>query len=395
MDKKPLITKLLTIGIILLFVETGIIPAIAQETEKPLSTSKGNWLYVGGSGPGNYTRITDAVNKASNGDTVFVFNDSSPYYENTIWINSSINLIGENKNNTIIDGKGGGGNTDVIRISANNVMITGFTIRNCSGQITDTGIYISHAKDHDINHYRDIKIVFNTNITGNIFINTATGIQEIKTYHTIISENLITSSGVPDGFKNTTDFGIGCGSASSTIRGNTILNPRVEGMDLQMSHCLVEGNVISNGTQASNHVGITQRFSSNKIIRNTITNFWFGISVDFSIISIISQNNISHCHSGIFITESFLYSVINNNITFCEDFGILLEYTILTSVKENNFFNNNISASFLKSIGLRWVRNYWDDWSGTGPKAIKSIDNAMVKYDWRPAQEPYDIPGIS
>ena len=35
----------------------------------------GNILYVGGSGPGNFTSIQDAVNNASEGDTVFVFDE--------------------------------------------------------------------------------------------------------------------------------------------------------------------------------------------------------------------------------------------------------------------------------------------------------------------------------
>jgi hypothetical protein len=33
----------------------------------------GNILYVGGGGPGNYTKIQDAINNAINGDTIFVF----------------------------------------------------------------------------------------------------------------------------------------------------------------------------------------------------------------------------------------------------------------------------------------------------------------------------------
>jgi len=41
-DKKPLIVKWLAVEIILLFVGTCIIPGIAQDTEKPLPTSRGN-----------------------------------------------------------------------------------------------------------------------------------------------------------------------------------------------------------------------------------------------------------------------------------------------------------------------------------------------------------------
>jgi hypothetical protein len=73
MDKYPLVRKCVAMGIIFLFVGTCI-PAVEQDTEEQsLLTSSGSWLYVGGSGPGNYTRIQDAVDNASDGDTVFVF----------------------------------------------------------------------------------------------------------------------------------------------------------------------------------------------------------------------------------------------------------------------------------------------------------------------------------
>jgi hypothetical protein len=50
-DKKPLIKKCLAVGIILLFVGTCLIPAIAQDTEKSLPTSRDDWQYVDMNGP--------------------------------------------------------------------------------------------------------------------------------------------------------------------------------------------------------------------------------------------------------------------------------------------------------------------------------------------------------
>ena len=70
MDRNPIIGKYLTIGIILLFIGTYIVPAIARNAEEPLLLTGGNWLYVGGSGPGNYTRIQDAIDDANIGDTI-------------------------------------------------------------------------------------------------------------------------------------------------------------------------------------------------------------------------------------------------------------------------------------------------------------------------------------
>ena len=93
-------SKCLAIGIIFLFLGTCIGSTIAQDSRK--QSSRGNWLYVGGSGPGNYTSIQDAIGDAIGGDTVFVFDESSPYYENVV-VNRQISLIGEDRDTTIID----------------------------------------------------------------------------------------------------------------------------------------------------------------------------------------------------------------------------------------------------------------------------------------------------
>ena len=114
--------KCLAVGIILLFFGTGIIPAVAQDTEKPLPTSRGQWLYVGGSGPGNYTKIQDALDNASDGDTVFVY--SNIYYEN-ILINKSVQLLGENRQTTIVQSVK---NQDTLTIQGRNISISNFRI---------------------------------------------------------------------------------------------------------------------------------------------------------------------------------------------------------------------------------------------------------------------------
>ena len=100
-----MIKKILLIGLVLLFLGTYIAPSVAIDNVKkspnPIGSEK--TLYVGGSGPGNYTKIQEAIDNSSDGDTVFVF--IGTYFEN-IRIDRDINLIGENKETTIIDAKG-------------------------------------------------------------------------------------------------------------------------------------------------------------------------------------------------------------------------------------------------------------------------------------------------
>jgi hypothetical protein len=118
--------KCLVVGIVLLFIGTIVVPSTAQNIEKS-SASRGHWLYVGGSGPGNYTRIQSAINAAAEGDTIYVFNDSSPYKER-LTINKKITLIGEDQATTFIDSPGYQYNDSVISIWANTVTISSFTI---------------------------------------------------------------------------------------------------------------------------------------------------------------------------------------------------------------------------------------------------------------------------
>ena len=158
-----LFKKILIIGILFLFLGTCITPTIATDNIKksynPISS--GNTLYVGGSGEGNYTNIQDAIDNASDGDTVFVYDESSPYNER-LKIKKSINLIGENRETTIIDG--GGTNSSVVQVLIDWVNISGFTIQN-SGDY-GAGVYINSTRY--------------INIIGNIILNNWEGIYLFK-----------------------------------------------------------------------------------------------------------------------------------------------------------------------------------------------------------------------
>jgi nitrous oxidase accessory protein NosD len=126
------------ISLAMLFGIVIILVDIAQIVRAPMV------IYVDdvpGEGPDNpkenYTSIQDAIDNATVGDTVFVYNGT--YYENVI-VYVTINLTGEDWNTTIIDGQWNG---DVIRVEADYVNITGFTVKRSGNQSSspyDSGI---------------------------------------------------------------------------------------------------------------------------------------------------------------------------------------------------------------------------------------------------------------
>jgi parallel beta-helix repeat protein len=212
--------NLLKIVIFVLIIGVTVAPLTqATISKEPIqSISSGNTLYVGGSGPGNYTKIQDAIENSSDGDTVYVYDDMSPYYEN-VKVNKIIKLIGENKETTIIDG---GGIGDVVIIASNEVNISGFTIQNSGTSLThDSGISIRQNciiyDNRIINNWKGIygyadhgNIIKNNNISDNnigIFL-------RISDNNTIISNNIA----------NNNRLGVDFESESGSVSGNCDYN---------------------------------------------------------------------------------------------------------------------------------------------------------------------------
>lgn len=148
----------------------------SSNTSIMLSYCNGKTLYVGGTGPDNYTKIQDAIDDAHAGDTIFVYSDSSPYYENLV-IDKTLNLLGENKENTLIEG--GKDEIGVVSVEAHYVNISQFMITTSKEQGIRDGIelgnglsqtpYVHHIRITDCNFYNFVNAIgccgFSENIT--------------------------------------------------------------------------------------------------------------------------------------------------------------------------------------------------------------------------------------
>ena len=224
---------LICVGITFLFLGTCTIPSVA--IDNPLrSISNGNTLYVGGSGEGNYTTIQKAINDAEDGDTVFVYDDKHVYYENLV-IKKSINLIGENKDTTVIDGEELG---NVIELYNDSIWIENFTIRDSK-------------KESDILTYSGIYCFSNYNtITNCIFYDNRYGITLSGNRNNIIN-NLITENVV----------GIGIEGSNNFISMNIITKNKQWG--ILLNHCMYNNITF-------NHIGFND-FGIRNLYSNGIT----------------------------------------------------------------------------------------------------------------------------
>ena len=177
------------------------------------------WV-VDDDGPADFHTIQEAINAASGGDTISVRNGT--YYEHLI-INKTLQLIGEDRNATIIDGEykdppemvG-----SVVLVVANNLKMSGFTIQHC------------RAGGNAICQDNYVNMTF----SGNIITGCNEGIRILHSSGNIISDNII-----QDCYYNT---GLGFNWAYNNI---------------------VYGNIIANG-----NVGIGGNHWNNTFYNNTI-----------------------------------------------------------------------------------------------------------------------------
>jgi len=341
----------------LLFLSSVIVFHVSSKEINTISTE--NTLYVGGSGPGNYTTIDEAVDFASDGDTIFVYNGTyGPVFLRSWYDFRPINLVGESPENTIIDGFGG---THGICVTVSNSTIKGFTIKNatfgidlegCSNVnitnniITDaesSGIFLGSS--NNINIFNNI-IKNGSSMPGNGYCGiTISGSQN----H--INNNMISN------FKVNGHTGIGVTGDNNVITNNTITDTWW-GIDIEDG----KSNEIKQNIIENSGVGIFFYLSTseNEIIKNEIINNIYGINIAASNCNIISQNQIkNHQNIGIRISGSDNNEIYYNNIENNNETGIYLEKSMKNKIKNNNFKNNQQNAFFIDSFGNTWFRNYW------------------------------------
>jgi len=232
-------------------------------------------LYVDDSntnGPWNgtkeypYQTIQEAMDHTYDGYTIYVKNGT---YDEHIIINKTINLKGEDKNTTIIDGEGIG---DVITVTVPGVTISGLTVQNSGTEAYNAGVKtLSLNSNITIEH-----TIIQYNAIG-IFLN----------YAYAQSWNIVRNNTIRQNVKGM----YGHWANNDQITDNMIDMNEENG--IEMEHCLranITGNIISNNGER----GIYLRGTSHENVisgKNTIQNNAIGLDLSESNRNRISNNN--------------------------------------------------------------------------------------------------------
>jgi parallel beta-helix repeat protein len=279
----------------------------------------GNIIYVDDDGARDYSTIQAAINKAKDNDTIYVFNGT--YIEN-IAIDKSINLIGEDKNKTIIDG---GEQVSVIQILCNNVNVNGFTLKNAT-----IGVFISGSAN-----------LHNNTIEGNIIVNNTNGVYlQNSSITNTISNNII---------KYNSEGILLYNSSKNLIMNNYILNHNIYGLSLWETS---NENLIMNNIIIENRIGIhLGRWSNNNNIswNNITSNSWFGVHLVYSFNNIIYNNYFSTQDEGIYLSHSKDNNITHNIFIDNKNSAIYLSNSDDNFISDDNVFLNNGEDIQIKS----------------------------------------------
>jgi parallel beta-helix repeat protein len=305
-----------------------------------------------GWGVDHFDNIQDGINAVSENGTVYVYNGT--YYENVV-INKTINLIGEEMDNVVVDGE----ENDTIVINARGVHLSNLTLREslCHGmriEGTHNVIFKCHIVD----------------LEGSCW-SLPCGIWLLSTHNTIydcvISDN--NCSGIIISSNNNSIYscnishntdGIYLGSSSNnTILGNDIKHNSNDGIFLGTSnHSVIKGNILSSNIQQ----GIELSYSNNNhISSNIITHNNYGLGFGYS------NNNTIKCNI-----------VCNNN------YGAGIAYS-----NDNIFYHNNFNNSY---NAYDFGSNTWDNEYPSGGNYWSNYTGIDTNGDGI-GETPYDISG--
>jgi hypothetical protein len=344
-----------------------------EMNNKSIFEFTGNTIYVDDDGGQDFQNITDAINNASEGDIIYIYNG---IYNETIVIDETIKIEGEDKTKTIINGLY---NEKVVHIKADNVVFTDITVKNAGGFKNNACIYVDSDNSTVANCiiYRARTGLIlngrnNLNIVGCLFHTNGEGIWAVNSYNILIRNTELCHNGIGANLYKSRNIVV----ENSYAHENAIPLLFNTSSNIEMIHTAACDNNDNGGgvffynshnIQVEN-CNVFHSGSGFKIVNSTnlnfnrcnieyITHFTFWINTNSDNININQCNIVNNFRHGIHITDSK-----------CQ-------------VTNSNLYENSIESVFPRNSIVNARKNYWG--SKLGPRfsnGFRSIDKFSRDY---------------
>jgi len=398
-------------------------------------------VYVGGSGPGNYSGIQAAIDDVDVGGTVFVY--SGTYYENVL-IDKKISVIGEDKNSTVVDA---GGKYFGVSIDSDSVVFENFFVRNATSLCWPDPWVFGALSVINASNVSVLNNIFSNDfigvcllrshgcvLKGNKFYGCSiamwggAGESKLGSYiHDIDQSNQINNKTVyyylnERGIHHTGDAGeiffVNCSDCcvSDVLMDNASACIQV----LYSTAITVENSRFMDITSTAIHLDHADNniIQHNAFLRNNRLDYIF---LDFSSYNCIQFNVINGYLPAITLMRNSNHNLIYRNSLSSKVDSILMDHSYWNVVAQNNIDGSIVQRFFNRSVGgdvvlggtffftNKFYGNYWVDWIGNEHKVFRRkfifgsgllrspvIDNGKIQLpfiwvDMNPAREPYLI----
>ncbi|MGP8330132.1 MAG: NosD domain-containing protein [Methanosarcinaceae archaeon] len=372
MGIRRIVTKTLLI-LTLITISTTTATAISCDCGD-ICVNETGWWHDGGAFTASTTPIQAAVDNASIGETIYVWNGS--YIEN-VNVNTQLTLQGEGAN--LVNVTAASTSDHVFEITANYVNIAGFNVTGATG--TDmVGIYLSerqycNIKNNNVSgNYYGIYLSSssNNNLTNNtVDLNNKQGI-----YLSTSSNNMLTNNTANSNSKNGIFLYPSCNF--NTITNNTANLNAANGIYLSVS----SNNALKNNTANSNDgygILLLSSSNSNMVMNNTVSSNSYGIVLYNSNTNNIISSNIANSNTvcGISLGGPSTGGGLSSNNRIYNNY-----FHNIKNAKDDGTNSWNITPTTgTNIIGGSWLGgNYWSDCAGADSTGDGLGDN-LIPHD--------------
>jgi parallel beta-helix repeat protein len=302
---------------------------LASVPENTIVKAETNTVVV----PDDYDTVQEAVDAASDRDTVFV---KSGTYNGSVTISKSLSLVGENKETTKIVGDWQLNGTAVL-VEHDNVTISDLTIGNIGNSMSGRGVHLLHVSYCNVSNCNfpeewigiwlygsSENIIENNYLDGKDSFVSSAGIKLQESYNNTIRGNIIENY----------NYGHGIVVESST---ENILNKNI------VSNCI--GGIWCSTLANNNKITSNQVIIANSFFEDTPDNAIhgsFGVKIQSSSNNTITANTLLNIPNGVQVLLSASYNTIENNTIngskFC-GLGVA-DNASHNLIQENEILNN-------------------------------------------------------